>query len=302
MSRAQDLPEWFVNACAQAPSTGETVVDGYRVRFLRWAPETPTAPPLLLLHGSTAHAHWWSHLAPLLAADRHVVAMDITGHGDSDHRARYGVDLWADELLAVARAIDPAQTGVVVVGHSLGGHIATVAATRDEHPFTGVIQCETVVGPRQRDPRERPATGGKRYYASAEAAVARFRLTPPQRESLSFITGRIARQSLRQYPEGWSWKFDPGFLTGSPRSHSALLDVVARLHCPIACIYAEHGLVSRDAAARVAAAAIVPATIVELPATGHHPMLDQPLALVAAIRGIIATWEAMERSRADQNA
>jgi pimeloyl-ACP methyl ester carboxylesterase len=227
--------------------------------------------------------------------------MDFSGHGDSDYRTRYSVDLWADEVLAVAQAVDPADAGVVIAGHSLGGHIATVAATRDEHRFTGVIQCETVVGPRRRDPNERPATGRKRYYPTQDDALARFRLTPPQRDSLPYITDRVTRRSLRLYPEGWSWKFDPGFLTGSPSSPNALLDVIARVRCPLACIYAEHGLVSQEAAARVAVAATVPVTAVELPASGHHPMLCHPLALVVAIRGIIATWEAMARSRADRN-
>ncbi|MEY2455238.1 MAG: hypothetical protein QOK06_332 [Acidimicrobiaceae bacterium] len=294
---------WFVHACTHAPQPGEVTVDGCRVRYLSWGPDTVAATPLLLLHGSTAHAHWWSHLAPILATDRRVVAMDISGHGDSDHRPAYSLDLWAEEMLAVAGAIDPHGAGIFVVGHSLGGHIATVAAARAEHRLAGLVVCETVVERRQRDPGERPAngrsSGGRRFYLTIEDALARFRLTPPQSGSLPFIVDRVARHSLRQEEDGWRWKFDPGFMSGSPRSHRAMLDVVARVPCPVACIYAEHGLVSRDAAQRVAAAASRPAAVVELPATGHHPMLDQPLALVAAIHGITGVWEATTQSRAD---
>jgi pimeloyl-ACP methyl ester carboxylesterase len=204
-------------------------------------------------------------------------------------------------MLAVTRAVDPHEAGLFVIGHSLGGHIATVAAARGEHPLAGVIQCDTVVERRQRDPLERRASGRRKHYPTLEDAVSHFRLTPPQHESMPFIVDRVARRSLRRSEDGWRWKFDPGFMSGSPRSHRGVLEVASRVPCPIGCIYAEHGLVSREAAARLAAAASGPVPIVELPAAGHHPMLDHPLALVAAIRGIVATWEATDRSRAGSN-
>jgi pimeloyl-ACP methyl ester carboxylesterase len=290
-------PEWFVDACGQSPRQGEVTLDGCRVRYLTWEPDTVSAGPLLLLHGSTAHSHWWSHLAPLLAADRRVVAMDISGHGDSDHRPRYSLDLWADEMIAVARAIDPDGSGLFVLGHSLGGHIAAVAAAREQHRLAGLVLCETVTERRQRDPGERPASGRTRCYPTVDEALARFRLTPRQTGSLPFVVDRVARQSLRHDADGWTWKFDPGFIGGSPRSRRAMLDVVARAPCPVACVYAEHGLVSRAAAERLVAAATSPAALVELPAAGHHPMLDHPLALVAAVRGILGVWAANEQTR-----
>ncbi|MEY2567467.1 MAG: hypothetical protein QOE35_1996 [Actinomycetota bacterium] len=289
-------PEWFVEACEDAPRAGEVVVEGCRVRYLSWTPEVVARAPVLLLHGSTAHAHWWSHLAPLLARDRQVVAMDISGHGDSDHRAAYSLDLWADELVAVAAEIDPHDRGLFVVGHSLGGHIATAAAVRGGHRLSGLVVCETVTERRQRDPGERPASTRKRSYPSVDDALGRFRLTPAQSGSLPFIVDRVARQSLRKHADGWTWKFDPGFMTGSPRAHGALLELVAQVPCPLACVHAQHGLVSRDAANRLAAASPRPVAVVELPLAGHHPMLDQPLALVAAIIGILAVWEATQDS------
>jgi pimeloyl-ACP methyl ester carboxylesterase len=296
-------PTWFVDACARTPKTGEVIVEGRVVRHLCWEPARTTAAPLLLLHGATAHAHWWSHLAPLLALDRRVVAMDISGHGDSDHRPSYSIELWADEMLATARTIDPHETGLFVIGHSLGGHIATVAAARGEHRFAGVIQCDTVVERRERGrgARERADAGRRRYYPTLEEAITHFRLTPPQDGSLPFIVDRVVRRSLTKYVDGWSWKFDLGFLRKSSPSHDSVLDVAPRVPCPIGCIHAEHGLVSPDAAKRLAAAASRPGPIVELPAAGHHPMLDQPLALVGAIRGIVATWEATDRAGAERS-
>ena len=45
-------------------------------------------PPLLFLHGGSAHAHWWDFVAPAFVEDFHVLALDQRGHGESD---------WADE-------------------------------------------------------------------------------------------------------------------------------------------------------------------------------------------------------------
>jgi len=39
------------------------------------------------------------------------------------------------------------------------------------------------------------------------------------------------------------------------------------------------------------------APVVEIPQAQHHMMLDQPLALVAALRAILADWEHSDPSR-----
>ncbi len=54
---------------------------------LRWHVQEfgrPDAPELLLLHGTGAATHSWRGLAPLLAADFHVTAPDLPGHGFTD--------------------------------------------------------------------------------------------------------------------------------------------------------------------------------------------------------------------------
>ena len=40
-------------------------------------------PPLLFLHGGSAHAHWWDFVAPAFTGRFHVMALDQRGHGDS---------------------------------------------------------------------------------------------------------------------------------------------------------------------------------------------------------------------------
>ena len=80
----QQVPDWFARAIAQAPEHRDVVVAGARVAYRAWGPAG--APGVVLVHGGAAHSGWWDHVAPLLTGHR-VVALDLTGHGDSDRRA-----------------------------------------------------------------------------------------------------------------------------------------------------------------------------------------------------------------------
>ena len=51
----------------------------------------------MLVHGGAAHSRWWDHIAPMLTEGWRVVAVDLSGHGDSDRRDHYSLDTWARE-------------------------------------------------------------------------------------------------------------------------------------------------------------------------------------------------------------
>jgi len=87
------------------------------------------AAPALLLHGLTSCAETWSLMAPLLTAERPVIALDLRGHGETD-KPGHGYDQ-ASVAEDVVAALDVLGTGeVCAVGHSWGGGIALrLAAT-----------------------------------------------------------------------------------------------------------------------------------------------------------------------------
>src|SRR3954451_22766009 len=84
-------PGWFVRALAAVPEHRCIEVAGARIRYRAWGPRD--APGVVLVHGGSAHAGWWDHIAPQLPGHR-VVALDLSGHGDSDHREAYDMRLW----------------------------------------------------------------------------------------------------------------------------------------------------------------------------------------------------------------
>ena len=93
-------------------------VDGLDV-FYREAGD-PARPAVLLLHGFPTSSHMFRDLIPELAADYHVVAPDLRGHGESDWMTggSYSLPDYIYDLSRVVRDIGPPVT---LIGHSLGG-------------------------------------------------------------------------------------------------------------------------------------------------------------------------------------
>src|ERR1700761_7373106 len=126
-------PAWFTEALAAPVTERTTEIDGVPIAYRMWG--VPTGRGIILVHGGAAHSRWWDHIAPLLAAGRQVIAIDLSGHGDSGRRESYHLDTWAHAVLAVvsdARLDAPP----VVIGHSMGGlvslRLAALAGSRIE--------------------------------------------------------------------------------------------------------------------------------------------------------------------------
>ncbi len=94
---------------------------------LSWG--NPGEKPLLALHGWLDNAASFTYLAPLLTG-YHVVAMDLTGHGQSARRsADASYQIWDDlpEILGVLEALG--WDTFDLLGHSRGAIIATLLAS-----------------------------------------------------------------------------------------------------------------------------------------------------------------------------
>jgi pimeloyl-ACP methyl ester carboxylesterase len=284
------IPRWFTEAIA-APFQKRTVtVAGYPINYLAWG--EPDKPPLVLVHGGAAHAMWWNHLAPQLAQHYHVIAPDLSGHGDSGRREAYPAEGWADEVVAVS---DHAANGrpPVLVGHSMGGLVSIVAAAVHGDRLAGAIIVDSPV--RRPDPESEAGKGGKTFrtpkiYPDLQTAVAHFRLIPEQPCENAFIVDHIARQSLQQTAEGWAWKFDPKVFQRA--SLKPVRDYLTRVRCRVGLMRGEFSvIVPPETSEYMVELLNRNAPLVEIPQAHHHLILDQPLAFIAALRALLADWE-----------
>jgi pimeloyl-ACP methyl ester carboxylesterase len=290
-----NAPEWFRRALA-VPFTDEVVeVDGAAVHYLAWGERGRQG--LVFVHGGGAHAHWWTHIAATFADQFRVLAIDLSGHGDSDHRPEYALDQWTREVMAVASSGGIADRPVVV-GHSMGGFVTIATAALHDEDLSGVIVCDSPVT--QEDPeigafRLREAFGRPRTYTSIEDAMRRFRTVPGQPNYLDYVIDHVARRSLKPVDGGWRWKFDRRVFEqfgGSIRSSA--LPYLSQVRCRFALLRSENGLVTEDIGASMYEQLGRVAPVIEIPEAGHHAMLDEPLLLLTAVRTLLADWDHSE--------
>jgi pimeloyl-ACP methyl ester carboxylesterase len=290
-------PEWFADALA-VPFTDEWVeVSGTPIHYLAWGEVGRRG--LVFVHGGGAHAHWWTHVAARFADEFRVLALDLSGHGDSGHREVYSLEQWTEEVVGVAKAggIDRLP---VVIGHSMGGFVTIGTAAMHGDELSGAIVCDSPV--KEPDPeigsfRLKEAFGHLRTYLTVEDALARFRTVPAQDHYLDYVMDHVGRRSLQQVEDGWRWKFDRRiFEQFDVGMRGIALPYLSSVQCRLALLRSECGLVTHDISQSMYEAMGRVTPVVELPLAGHHAMLDQPLILLTAIRALLADWDHSEPS------
>ena len=120
----------------------ETVTHHGRETAYRTFDRGGSGPALLAVHGSGGSHRLWSAQARL-AVDWPLVAVDLSGHGESDDvTAEPGYETlsaYVDDAVAVAEAVG----AEVLLGHSLGGAVALTAALERDLDLSGLLLTGT---------------------------------------------------------------------------------------------------------------------------------------------------------------
>lgn len=93
-----------------------------------------SGPLLVLVHGITENRHSWDPLLDQLAATHRVLRVDLRGHGESPAGDSYDLPSMAADI---AELVDEVP---LVVGHSLGGTVATAYAAQFD--VRGVVNID----------------------------------------------------------------------------------------------------------------------------------------------------------------
>jgi pimeloyl-ACP methyl ester carboxylesterase len=255
----------------------------------------PSLPRLLALHGWLDNAASFERLAPLLCGHFHIVALDLPGHGRSDHRAPgtwYHYIDYLGDVLAAADVLGWPRFGLL--GHSLGGAVASALAAacpeRIERllliealgPLAG--EAEQALTQLQRALSQRGALQGKamRVFAS-EADAARARV---QANDLSLEAAQIlVTRGIRPVPSGFVWSSDPRLTLASPQRYveAQILALLEGIRAPTQLILAQPAptfLAEDMINARIARVRGI--EVVRL-AGHHHLHLEDPQPVAAAL-------------------
>ena len=303
-------PNWF-HGFTSATSSNHTVkVVGKTIHYRRWsgqdslqkplkAPQKPlkalqkplkALPGLLFVHGYGAHSHWWDFIAPAFIENFDVVAMDMSGAGDSEHRDNYRATTFANEIIGVCR--DARLQSPVVVGHSFGGAMTRVTAYLNGDELAGAVLVDTMLSRHRskRTPPPRPRTR-IRYYDSLAEGAKRFRLRPPQPCANKYILDYIARHSLAQGVNGYYFKLDQTLFSKMHEDFDSDLPdaftMTAQSKCPVGIIYGGNSRLFPAESVKILEEVIRADLIQCVPDSHHHVFLDQPLAFIDALNTML---------------
>ena len=238
------------------PQSLRVPANGLEHHVLEWLPpldavtSAVAAPTVLLIHGFMDAAATWDLVAPgLAAAGLRVLAPDLRGFGDGARVPEGGYYFFVDYVFDVAEIVQqlvPAGAPLHVVGHSMGGSVATMfvgsfpervarlavlegAGPPDNPPDAGPDRMrqwvEDVRAVRSRAPRRMP---------TREDALRRLAQNHP-RVAPDILETRLDALA-RKLPDGaLAWKADPLHTTRSPLPFfaSSWKAFARRARCPV---------------------------------------------------------------------
>jgi pimeloyl-ACP methyl ester carboxylesterase len=177
-------------------------------------PPGPGVPTLFLLHGLTDSGEGWPEGVRHWQDDHAIVMPDQRGHGRSprfteDELERHPGDVLVEDAIHLLEQLERP----VVIGHSLGGAVALVAAVRRPE----LVRALVLEDPAPRGPHEPQASGrGREFAAGVEQSIAapdeealyrlRKELHPDWPDSELLVTGLAEQQMHLEFLERGDYK------------------------------------------------------------------------------------------------
>jgi pimeloyl-ACP methyl ester carboxylesterase len=282
------IPSWFSEAIGCESIHHHVNVEGVMISYQQWG--NPTKPGLLFVHGYAANSHWWDFIAPSFLDNYSVVAMDLSGMGNSGHRSHYSQDLYALELKSVIE--DVGWNDAVIVAHSMSGPISVKAASLYPNHINSlyIIDSMIVLPPDKFTALKNSGKGMIRadfIYKDYESAIKAFRLLPPQPVRHDFIINYIAEHSYKEVKGGWVLKSDGKIM--HTYETDDLTEIFMHLGCPIYIVY---GLMSQILSPGLLEYTTYVGQIPEsrqigIPGAMHHLFLDEPIIFIEELKKLL---------------
>ena len=264
--------------------------DGRRISALVWGHEPPE---LVLIHGGAQNAHTWDTVA--LALDRPLVAVDLPGHGHSDHREEgpFGARLNATDVAAALRVLAPASRPVV--GMSLGGLTAIALTSEAPELVARLVLVDVTPGvDREKAAPIAQFIAGPESFESFDEILARTIEFNPTRSESSLRRG-VLHNAVERDDGRWVWRYQRPRLVEQdnlqlPADFATLWDDVSRITVPLMLVRgaAAGSVVDDDDVAELRRRQ--PTARVELvEGAGHSIQGDRPLALARLLEDFLAS-------------
>lgn len=262
-------------------------VGAMNLRCLLWG--RPGDPPVVLVHGAAAHAHWWDVLLPRLLPGWRLIAPDLRGHGESDWaEPPYLIEHFYEDLRGLLDVLVPPPRPVVLIGHSMGGRVAAWYAVHHPERVRGLAlldarMAELKPGKVDQWRGAGVGKGPRRSYATRAEALAAFRLIPAEPGVEAAVMAALAEHAVGERAPGqWALRFDREVLSLEASRLAGVLDMLPKIRCPTLVLKGAESSVTSEQECAALAAAVDDCTVSVLPG-GHHFLLAHPAAVGAAL-------------------
>jgi len=256
-----------------------------KLHYLDW--ERAGGTPLVILPGLAGSAHNWSHIAEGLAEERRVIVLEERGQGLSQWQPDYRLDVFARDL---GEFTD--QLGFdlfCLLGASLGGRVAYRFAAHNPGRLERLIIVD--IAPARPHPEaELPPPEHTDSFAGPQEALESLRRLGSRADEV-FFKDRFVYNYRRRKDGRYVHAHDPRLERHTIAELKGMRDddfhLLTKIDEPTLIIHGERSSVRLEELERVADA-IERAELVEIPDAGHAVHLDNPTALIAAVRDFMA--------------
>jgi pimeloyl-ACP methyl ester carboxylesterase len=258
-------------------------LDGPDLNVREYGP--PGDRAVVLLHGWSASIEWWEAVAPVLARGQRVIAIDLVGHGGSESPGEADQYQVGEQATAVHNALVALGVGhAALIGHSMGGAVATVLAERYPELVERVAIADT---PGASDLVAMPLLGRMVCWPVIGPALDRFRGVPAITES-SLQTGFAADYPVPEFAYRSLERLTYAGVCDSQEGKAQIADSLAGLDKPVLVIWGEHDVLTPTApnVERYTEAGLSPHVIA---GSGHSPMVETPDEFLGAITDFIGS-------------
>jgi pimeloyl-ACP methyl ester carboxylesterase len=206
---------------------GEVRLRGLPFGYRRW--KRAGAPRLILIHGAADCSATWQFVVEALKRDWDIIAPDLRGHGRSHYpnESLYLPEMVAD-IAAFVEHWSPDQPAILV-GHSMGGLLASMYAGTRPHRVAHLIMLDSLWEPPHgdKDVVERytlwlnraAAAPLRRSFQSVDEMASRLMTANPR--LIAPRAARLARDFARPLDDGRvTWAVDPYINRSLPLQHS----------------------------------------------------------------------------------
>jgi pimeloyl-ACP methyl ester carboxylesterase len=255
-----------------------------------------TGRTIVLLHGFAASMHWWTPLAERLAGRFHIVRVDLLGHGGSQ-KPSTGYSMRNQGQLVATALSALGVRHAVVVGHSMGGMVATALTEIRPRMVDGVVLIDT---PPNKDAGELPFVARLGFVPVLGETIRRFVPDAVVRNNLehAFAPGfDVPDQFVRDFRRMTYTSYDHSFEASRDYNEEKPISTrLAEAGRPLLVIFgAEDDIV--DPGSFTAYQRVPHASLVRVPGAGHSPMVEQPRAVADLIQGFVQSKRRASRGR-----